>query len=83
MYIHCNLAKELRQDSVCDAACIHMYLGHPTDNVQIKSFKKYDAWKQMRWKETLQVLDTNSKAVLNYYVIVTHSSTQVHVRYII
>lgn len=65
---------------MCDAACIHMYLGHPTDNVQIESLKKYDAWKQIQWNETLQVLDTQSKAVFNYYLIViTQISAQVHV----
>lgn len=31
-----------------EAACIHMYLGHPTDNVQIESLKKYDAEKRSR-----------------------------------
>lgn len=56
-----------------------MYLGHPTDNVQIKSFKKYDALKQIWWNETLQALDIHSKAVLNDYLIVTQSSAQVHV----
>ena len=46
-YIHCNMAKGLREDiCVCEAACMHMYLGHPTDNVQIESLKKYDARKQ-------------------------------------
>ena len=46
-YIHCNMAKGLRKDiCACEAACMHMYLGHPTDNVQIESLKKYDARKQ-------------------------------------
>lgn len=45
--IRCNLAKAQRDDScVFEAACMHMYLGHPTDNVRIESLKKCDAWKQ-------------------------------------
>lgn len=47
-FIHATLQNGYRERErgdgcVFEAACKHMYLGHPTDNVQIESLKERNA----------------------------------------